>query len=244
MPEKSSPVAFHTLLKSALRSRCASRKAAILFTGGLDSTALAVLARNCQPSLFFAAVDDPACANYNRSSISACKTIAAALGLSFHVVPVRKKDYLRNLLLLTQASRRPIKDLDLPAVMCLLTAIKRNGINTVISGMGADEIFRLPSATLKRFLEQQAPDTLADHQEIARRNKMIFFCPFLSRAVTRHALTTPLAQRKHKQPLIKIVGDVLGTGRPAPKHLAAHSFIPADFLKPAKLLIRARLSGK
>lgn len=215
-----------------LRRYCQRGPSAILFTGGLDSTLLAMLAREHKPLLVFAAVTAGECARYNTSSITISRKIAALLGLRLLVVKISKNDYLRAFPRVVRLMPQPLIDTDLAAVDHLFKQLKTIGIKTLVSGMGSDEIFRLPKPQLQLFLKNKARSHVRMHQRIAARYTMTFHCPYLSPALIRYATTTPLSKRKNKQPLMHILNEeprlyALIKDRPA-----AHSEIPGHFWEP------------
>jgi asparagine synthetase B (glutamine-hydrolysing) len=239
MPKHPKPNAFLKTIRAALSQHCPRKTTAVLFTGGLDSTVLALLSKDLDPLLVFAAVDDPRCSNYNQRSIVTCRKIARVLGLRFMVVPVQKENYLKQFFPLSRILRRLIDDPDLPAVMHLLKQLHKKRINTVISGMGADEIFGSSAQRLRKFLATEAQPIQLSHQAIAKNFRMRFLCPFLSPAVTRLALATPWPERKNKQPLAEILAQHPLVAQLLEGRTAAHSFVPDHFIHALRRLDQA-----
>ncbi|MBF0485627.1 MAG: hypothetical protein HQL16_03830 [Candidatus Omnitrophica bacterium] len=204
-------------------------RSAVLFTGGLDSTVLALLAAPRKPLLVFAAIDAPECQRYNDTSITLCQKIAALLGLRFFSVKIRKSDYLRHFQNTIKIIRQPIADKDLPAVNYLLKTLKKIGISSVLSGIGSDEIFSLPKAQLRSFLEHKAKSTLKNHKKIAGQYGISFHCPYLSPAIIRYGLSTPSGQKNHKQALQTILKEQPPIYKILKDRNAAHSIIPVNF---------------
>ena len=222
------------ILRTTLRTAWHKGRTAILATGGLDSTALAVLAALRQPRLVFAAVRSPRCQAYNSTSIKACRQVSVTLGLPLSIVPIDAKDYFKSFLRLGSILPAPCHDTDLPAAAILFQHCRKLGIDTVISGMGSDELFSLNTRTLQTFIAATALPALDAHRAIARAFGIRFVCPFLHKHMLTWALATPLKERKNKAPLRALMARnetlaALLRGRPA-----AHSFIPDDFLKPVK----------
>ncbi len=222
------------ILQNITRRACAHGKTAVLATGGLDSTALALLTASCEPRLVFAAVQSPHCQAYNKASIHACRQVAAALWLPLSIVPVDEKNYLKSFLRLDRILKTTYSDKDLPAAAILFQHCQKLGISMVISGMGSDELFSLNARALKTYMTATATPSVDAHRAIARAYSIRFVCPFLHKDMLAWALATPLKERKNKAPLRTLVThnktlEALLRGRPA-----AHSFIPDDFLKLVK----------
>ncbi|MBF0618806.1 MAG: hypothetical protein HQL19_01430 [Candidatus Omnitrophica bacterium] len=186
-----------------MRPRIPGTTTAILFTGGLDSTILALLAAPQQPLLVFGAIKAPACFAYNQASIIRCRKIAKALDLPFCVITITRHDYTRHFQRAARQLTPQTFDEDLPAVSCLLSALKQRKIRRVISGMDA---------------EGQAGFRL--HRALARTYGITFQCPYLSRPVaascTRPALEHILYDAPHIHALLNGLSP-------------AHSSIPPYF---------------
>ena len=223
------------ILKDITRRACDHGKTAVLATGGLDSTALAWLAASQRPRLVFAAVRSPHCRTYNNISIKACRQVAVTLNLPLSIVPIDAKDYFKSFLRLDRILPAPWHDMDLPAAAILFQHCRKLGIDTVISGMGSDELFSLNTRALRTFMASTALPGVDVHRTIARTFGLRFVCPFLHKDMLAWALATPLKERKDKAPLRSLVAhnktlEALLHGRPA-----AHSFIPDDLLKHVKI---------
>jgi asparagine synthetase B (glutamine-hydrolysing) len=234
---------MEALLIKTIRRYCRSRRTAILFTGGLDSTILALLFRSKKPILVFGAVDAPECQNYNRTSINLCTKISALLELRFQTITITRQDYLGQMVTCLKSSDQPPFDTDLPAACFIFRTLHKYGMSSVISGMGSDEIFRLPKKLLQTFITRQAKTALMAHQKIAAKWKIKFNCPYLSREIIQYSYRTPLHNRKNKQALRLILKAHPAISSLLQDRTAAHSIIPESFWRPALPLIKKKYAS-
>lgn len=228
------------LLIKIIRRYCPRKRTAILFTGGLDSTILAILARSKEPVLVFGAVDSPECRNYNRTSIKLCNKISNQLGLKLRLITITRQDYLNQMVRCLKLSDQTPFDTDLPAASFILKTLHTSGITSVLSGMGSDEVFNLPKKPLQNFIDEQARTALINHQKVAKEWKIKFKCPYLSPEIVQYSYRTPIRIRRNKQPLWNILKQQPGISTLLQDRTAAHSSIPESFWRPALLLIEKK----
>lgn len=220
------------ILRHITRRACGRGNTAVFATGGIDSTALVLLALPRRPRLVFAAVQSPRCQAYNDASVKACRQLAATLDLPLNVIPVNAKDYFKSFLHLGRILQAPCDDTDLPAAAILFRHCRKLGIRTVISGMGSDELFTRDARALRTFMAATALPAAGVHGMIAKSFGIRFLCPFLHKDMLAWALGTPLKERKTKEPLRAIVAQDGTPGAIMRARPAAHSIIPDDFLRP------------
>ncbi len=207
---------------------------AVFFTGGLDSTVLAISLCTRQPLLVFGAVQDPACAAYNKTSIRQARAIARHLRLRLMVIPISCRDYARHLIKTAPLMGTASFDEDIPAVSCMLARLKRSGISNVFSGMGSDELFQEGKRSRQQSKTAQPSSNLRLHQKISRKNGITFHSPYLSAAVTRWAAQASVTSKKNKQALLEITQQVPAVHALLKERPPAHSWVPSAFWRPWK----------
>lgn len=193
------------MLRKILGSCRPGGKTAILFTGGIDSTVLACLTQELSPELYFAEILSPCCENYNRHSIRHCRALARRLSLGFHPVPINQATFQTHLKLLQEHRRQKNFDQYLPAADHLFSLMQERGAETVLSGMGADEVLGAPGPLLKKNFLAGESASLLQHRRAAASHHLKFLAPFISPLFVSNILDIPFDRRSRKQPLTDIL---------------------------------------
>ena len=225
---------LETILQQTIRPRCAKGHIAILFTGGIDSTTLACITQDLSPELYFAEILDPSCASYNQHSIRHCRDLARRLSLRFHSIPISLKIFQAHLRILQRRRWQHSLDQYLPAADHLFALMKQQSIQTVLSGMGADDVLCSSDKYLKKLLLVKEPISLVQHRRAAAVHQLRFLAPFISPPFIATTLNIPFELRWHKQPLSNILRANTAVYTLMEKRPRQDSFIPDKFfqLKP------------
>lgn len=225
---------LQTILLQTMRPCCTKGRLAILFTGGIDSTTLACITQKLSPELYFAEILDPSCASYNQHSIRHCSDLACRLSLRLHCVPISLEIFQAHLKILQRCQWQLPLDQYLPAADHLFTLMKQQGIRTVLSGMGADDVLSSSDEHLKKLLLAKEPYSLVQHRRAAAAHQLRFLAPFISLPFIAATLGIPFELRRHKQPLSDILRANAAIYPLMEKRPRQDSFIPDTFfqLKP------------
>jgi len=137
VPGKHSIEALADALRSAVKERVFSKKCAVLFSGGVDSSLIAfALKEFTEPVLYCAGTE-------NSKSFPRARENSELLGLELKEVLIEKSNFSelkKETVSVIGSDDRMQVSIALP-VLAALKAIKADGIETVFSGTGADELF-------------------------------------------------------------------------------------------------------
>lgn len=192
---------IRSALESAVLKAISAGHAGILFSGGLDSSVLAAIAKKRNPStiLYVAGID-------GSGDLKAARENAARLGMKL-VEVVLDDEALLQLLEKTReiTGERELMKLELGIVLlaCCMKA-REDGVGLLLSGLGAEELFLGYHAHLKSYaagddleaLRKKELDGL--YEKDIRRSEMIashcnvkLALPFLDEGVVKAVLSVP-----------------------------------------------------
>ena len=196
--------------------------AALLLSGGIDSTIIAALASSLGVRLrtFTFALSHPPVAESGLSSDRICaEEVAAMFGHLHHTVEIGTDRLQANIpaaVYLAETARGTIVD-ELPAHIEMARFFKCHNIRYVLSGEGADDLFgafpfalryhrgRQLKAFLQKELTQGLPDELAVLQSVYSPWGVSLFYPYLSEELLRIGYNLPLRYRVDRKRLMKRV---------------------------------------
>jgi len=137
VPSEHSIEALAKALRSAVKERVSSPKCAVLFSGGVDSSLIALALKEfTEPVLYCAGTE-------NSKSFPRARENAKLLGLELNEVLIEKnkmQELKKETISVIGSDERMQVSIALPALIAL-KAIKADGIENVFTGTGADELF-------------------------------------------------------------------------------------------------------
>lgn len=176
---RGAPGPLHALLGEAC-ARLPNGRVALALSGGVDSAALAALLGD-RATLYTLAPDLP-----GYSEEAEARAVAGRLGLPLRVIPARAVDYLQALPLVLTACECPLYNLHPVSRWLLARAVRDDGFDVLVTGDGADEVFRGTSGA----------DYLPIVGALARAAGLVPVAPFLAESVAAH-----IAEDPHKHAL-------------------------------------------
>ncbi|MFA4982746.1 MAG: asparagine synthase C-terminal domain-containing protein [Candidatus Micrarchaeia archaeon] len=212
------------LFEEAVRNNCQG-EIAILFSGGIDSTAIATIAKKyTTPLLITAGVE-------GSQDLEAAKKIGAELGLPHKEVVFSEEEIVKIYKKCYKIRKGDLLKVELmvPVFSCCREAA-RAGKWRILSGSGAEELFigydryfRHKGAKLQRLLEREIvelPSGDCEAQEMVAKNfGMRAAFPFLYPPFVNSVLSTPLSERlgtrESKKPLLRKICAELGVPQDA-----------------------------
>ncbi len=198
---------------------------AILFSGGLDSTAIASVARQfTNPLLITAGVE-------GSSDLESARKIAKELALPHKEVVLTEEEIIKVYKKCYKIRRGDLLKVELmvPVFSCCREAA-RAGKWRILTGSGAEELFigydryfRYRGKRLEKLLEREIeklPLGDCEAQDLVAKNfGMRAAYPFLYPPFMREVLATPLSERlgtrEHKKPLLRKIALELGVPKDA-----------------------------
>jgi asparagine synthase (glutamine-hydrolysing) len=126
------------LLTNSLEKRIKNKKVGMLFSGGLDSVVLAKIIQNLgyKPTLYCSGVED---SRDVRGALQAAEELGLPLNIKFMTLD-NLQEHLPNIVYMVEETN-PLKlSIALPIFFSTQQA-KRDGLEFIISGNGADELF-------------------------------------------------------------------------------------------------------
>lgn len=224
------PGVLADLLKSAVaRSLAGPRAATLLFSGGLDSSLLAWLARREPVELELLTVSLPQGGDLLRAAAS-----AKAMGLTHRAVLLREAEVLSAAQGIRREGPQDLSLNDLSVQTGMALALKAASHETVLCGQGADELFlgyahsrRLEGqalgeraeADLTKLLRRDFPFT----QRLASTLGRSVASPYLDPTFREGVAKVPWADRTHD-----------GESKPLLRELAAGTGLPAEIVQAPK----------
>jgi len=200
-PENNAKLLQEKLIQ-AVKKRIPDRKLGLLFSGGIDSTLLALILRKLGVDFtcYTVAVDD---GNLKTAEdLLYAKKVAKALDLKLKIIKLRIRDIPRYLKKIVPV----IEDTNVTKVSVGLTfypaceLAKKDGVRIMFSGLGSEEIFagyqRHKKATdintecLSGLLKMYERDTYRDYT-ITMHNNIELRVPYLDTELVRYALKIP-----------------------------------------------------
>ena len=212
------------LFTEAVKNTCQG-EIAILFSGGLDSAAIATVARQyAHPLLITAGIE-------GSSDLEAARKIAAELGLAHKEVVLTEEEIIKVYKKCYKIRRGDMLKVELmvPVFSCCREAA-RAGKWRIVTGSGAEELFigynryfKYKGARLKKLLEKEiAKLPLGDCEAqdlIAKNFGMRVAYPFLYPPFVSEVLATPISERlgtiNDKKPLLRKIAAELGVPQDA-----------------------------
>ena len=210
------------LFVNAVRQSC-NAQTAILFSGGLDSSLIATVAKRfCEPLLVTAGIE-------NSSDLEAACAVAAQLGLPHEKVVLGEAEIIKvynKWHRLARGGQLNKIELMVPVFACCRAAAKAGKWN-VLLGSGAEELFvgyeryfdyLKEKKDLKEILEKEfaalpAGDCAATDM-VAKSFGMAAKYPFLNAAFSQEVLSLPIKERvgtrENKKPLLRKMAQNLG----------------------------------
>ena len=138
IPAEHSIEALAKALRFAVKERASSlKKCAVLFSGGVDSSLMALALKDFTEPILY-------CAGTGNSKVfPRARKNAKLLGLKLREVPIKEADFpklKKETVSIIGTDEKMQVSIALP-VLAALKAVKSDGIETVFSGTGADELF-------------------------------------------------------------------------------------------------------
>lgn len=241
MPQKNSPKQekrlLLELLENSVRKNSPKEEFGILFSGGLDSTLLALLCKRLglQFKCFFGFVQGLS----KPKDMAFAERAAKQLGVQLEKasIPLEKLPLLISQTVQLIGSSSPVQvGVALPLTLACSKA-KQQGIKTVFSGMGADELFcgyakfrKSKDLALDSLREvQQLPkNDLARDQAICAANNLELKTPFLNTKLLKFALSLP-KQFKLSSTRNKIILRQLALDLGLPREIAERKKVAAQY---------------
>jgi asparagine synthase (glutamine-hydrolysing) len=198
---------------------------AILFSGGLDSTAIATIAKRfTTPLLVTAGVE-------GSSDLLAARKIAAELNLPHKEVVLSEEEIIKVYKKCYKIKKGDLLKVELmvPVFSCCREAA-RAGKWRILTGSGAEELFigydryfKYKGKKLEKLLEKEIvklPSGDCDAQDLVAKNfGMRTAFPFLYPPFVKEVLSTPLGERlgtlQDKKPLLRKIAAQLGVPQDA-----------------------------
>jgi asparagine synthase (glutamine-hydrolysing) len=212
------------LFVEAVKNTCQG-EVAILFSGGLDSAAIATVAKRfTTPLLVTAGVQ-------GSQDLEAAKKIAAELDLPHKEVVLSEEEIIKVYKKCYKIRKGDLLKVELmvPVFSCCREAA-RAGKWRILSGSGAEELFigydryfRHKGAKLQKLLEKEIielPSGDCEGQDLVAKNfGMRAAYPFLYTPFVQEVLKVPLSERlgtlSDKKPLLRKIAAELGVPRDA-----------------------------
>lgn len=183
---RGAPGSLHAVLADAC-ARLPSGRVALALSGGVDSAALAALLGD-RATLYTLAPELP-----GYSEEAEARAVAERLGLPLRVVRVRAGDYIQSLPDAIEACECPLYNLHPVSRWLLAQAVRADGFDVLVTGDGADEVFRGTSGA----------DYLPIVGALARAAGLAPFAPFLAEEVAES-----IAEDPHKRALRNLATDL------------------------------------
>lgn len=212
------------LFIDGVRNNCQG-EVAILFSGGIDSTAIATVAKRfTTPLLITAGIE-------GSSDVEAAKKIAAELGLPHQVITLSEEEIIRVYKKCYKIRKGDLLKVELmvPVFTCCREAA-RAGKWRILSGSGAEELFigydryfKHKGKKLEKLLVKEIeklPEGDCGAQDLVAKNfGMRAAFPFLYEPFMKEVLSAPLKERlgtlESKKPLLRKIAAELGVPKDA-----------------------------
>ena len=240
------------LVKDAISKRIPKRKFGLLFSGGIDSTLIALILKKlgCTFTCYTAALDNPH--RKEAEDLIYAKKAAEELGLDLKIVTVKEEDvesYLKKIVPLIEDSNVVKVGVALPFYAASQEA-KKDGCKVIFSGLGSEEIFagyerhqkslHINKECVSGLLKMYERDLYRD-DVIMMNNNIELRLPFLDKKLVAYALTIP---EKHKikggktKVILREVARNLGLGKELSERKKKAAQYGSNFHKAIKKLAK------
>jgi asparagine synthase (glutamine-hydrolysing) len=208
-----------TLLEEAVNKRIPNKKLGLLFSGGLDSSLLALLLKKAkkQFTCYVAAYDDPAI--QTPEDLIEAKAAAKKLNLKLKVIKVKQEDieqHLKTIIPLIEDSN-VVKSAVALTFHKAIEQAKKDGCKVIMSGLGAEELFagyqrhknalNINKECLSGLLNIYERDLYRD-DVMSMYHSVELRLPFLDKALANYALKIPQKYKIQKEREKAILRDV------------------------------------
>lgn len=190
------------LLECAIKKRIPKKRFGLLFSGGLDSSIIALLLKRlgCRFTCYCAAFDCPTLKE--AEDLSWSKEVAKALNIKLKIIKVGEKnieDYLKKIISLLGEPDVVKTGVALPLFVASKQA-RKDGCKVVFSGLGSEEIFagyerhkkarNINKECISGLLNMYKRDLYRDYMT-ASYNGLELRLPFLDKQLVSYALRIP-----------------------------------------------------
>jgi diphthine-ammonia ligase len=193
---------FSQLLEQSIADRTPNKKIGILFSGGVDSTLLAMLCKKAGIpfTCYLGAVEEKGARV--SSDLENAKNVAQAIGVKVKVnsIPLSKvESYLKKIIPIIEDNTVVKAGVSIPFYLACEQA-KKDGVKVMFSGSGADELFAgyqrfdvsqpISQETLSLLRRLYEKDLYRD-DSITMHNTIELRLPYLDKELIRFALKLP-----------------------------------------------------
>jgi|FLOH01.1.fsa_nt_gi diphthine-ammonia ligase len=215
------------LLEKAISKRVPKRKFGLLFSGGIDSTFIAMIFKKLgyDFTCYTAVLDDPLLKE--PADLGYAKRIAKDLGLDLKIVSIKLADvekYLKKIVPLIEDSNVVKNGVALPFYAACEQA-QKDGCKVIFSGLGSEEIFagyqrhkessNVNLECVSGLLKMYERDLYRD-DVVTMYNQLELRVPFLDRSLVEYCLKIPekykLAEG-HEKYILRLIAEELGLGK-------------------------------
>ncbi|MBU0666360.1 MAG: diphthine--ammonia ligase [Nanoarchaeota archaeon] len=193
---------LETLIKNAIKKRISEKKFGLLFSGGLDSTVIALFLKKMglDFTCYTAVLDDP---NLKEpADLTYAKKVSRKIGLKLEIVKIKLsevEDLLKIIVPLIEDSNVVKAGVALPLFAACKKA-KMDGCKVIFSGLGSEEIFagyqrhkeslNINKECVSGLLKMYERDLYRD-DTITMFNSLELRVPLLDKELIKYALTIP-----------------------------------------------------
>ncbi|MBW2995603.1 diphthine--ammonia ligase [Candidatus Woesearchaeota archaeon] len=190
------------LIKQAVKKRATGRKIGLLFSGGIDSSVIALVLKKLglKFTCYTAALDNPQ--RKEAEDLHYSRKAAELLGLDLSVIMIKEKDvekYIKKIVPLIETSNVVNVGVALPFFAACEQA-KKDGCKLIFSGLGSEEIFagyerhklsqKINKECLSGLLNLYNKDTYRDCM-LAKNFNLQLCVPFLDEKLVEFSLKIP-----------------------------------------------------
>lgn len=215
---------LETLLEKAISKRVPKRKFGLLFSGGIDSTFIALMLKKLGHDFtcYTAVLDDPGLKE--PADLTYAKKIAKELNLKLKIIKIKLSDvesYLKKIVPLIEDSNVVKTGVALPFYTACEQANK-DGCKVIISGLGSEEIFagyqrhkesdNINKECISGLLKMYERDLYRD-DVVTMHNHLELRVPFLDKELVEFALKIPEKYKltdEHEKYVLRKVAEKLG----------------------------------
>lgn len=226
-------------ITNAVSKRIPDKHFGILFSGGVDSTFIALLCKNLglRPTLYTAALSEPGM--QEASDLKYAKKVAKALDLELKIntIPVKQVEkYLKTIVPLIEDTKVTKVSVALTLFLALEHA-EKDKIKVIFSGLGSEEIFAgyerhkksydINKECISGLLRLYERDTYRD-DVISMFNSIEMRLPFLDKALVDYSLKIPAKYKiseKGNKLILRYIAKILGL----PEEFAERKKVAAQY---------------
>lgn len=206
---------LNRLVNDAIDKRIPDRKFGVLFSGGIDSSIIALILKKlgCKFTCYTAALDSPTMKQ--AEDLIYARKAAKAIGVKLKEILVKEKDvegYLKKIVPLIEDSNVVKVGVALPFFAACMQA-KKDGCKVIFSGLGSEEIFagydrhkksrNVNEECVSGLLKMYERDMYRD-DVITMNNNIELRLPFLDKKLIQYSLKIP-EKHKLKKGLTKVI---------------------------------------